>query len=257
MKHLTGEELRKLRKDKRYTQEALANKIGVSRTTIYDWERGAYFPVGSNLTSLAAALDTSVSYLMGEKDDPSPLVREPEEANKVFEIIQGGKSLGHIGTKAKDGGLTIFELIPIPLLSIETAASCGAGNGLYGVTPETSKSIFVDPCIFRKLDDTRKPFGIHTEGDSMTGAGLDPGNVAIVNPADEVNSGDMALVVWNDNWFIKWVVFMPDGNVELRSANPAYGSIVVDSELAEKTEWFRIVGKVVEIIENKRPKRAF
>lgn len=91
----------------------------------------------------------------------------------------------------------------------------------------------------------------------MEGAGLEEGSVAVINPAEDVISGDMALVVWNDNWFVKWVVWNPDGSVELRSANPNYATITVDKEYAADTNWFRIVGKIVSIIKRSKPRRAF
>ncbi|MDO5116552.1 MAG: S24 family peptidase [Synergistaceae bacterium] len=145
----------------------------------------------------------------------------------------------------------------IPVLSIAQAASCGAGNGLYGVEEEFTDFLFLDSNIFTRWDDMRKPFGIHIDGDSMEGAGLTEGSIAVINPAEETISGDAALVVWNDNWFIKWVVYMPNGDVELRSANPAYSPIKVEREYAENPDWFKIVGKVVDIVYKRRPKRAF
>lgn len=61
-----NERIKKLRKIKGLTQTELAECIGVSRTAIYDWERGAYMPEGANLRKLAEALDTTVGYLVGE-----------------------------------------------------------------------------------------------------------------------------------------------------------------------------------------------
>ena len=146
------------------------------------------------------------------------------------------------------------NFIEIPLLSMEAVASCGVGNGLSGVEPQTTETIFIEQSDLQRYDDLRKPFAIHTEGDSMEGAGLEEGSVAVINPAEDVISGDMALVVC---WFVKWVVWNPDGSVELRSANPNYATITVDKEYASDANWFRVVGKVVSIIKRSKPRRAF
>lgn len=140
---------------------------------------------------------------------------------------------------------------------MEAIASCGVGNGLSGVDLQAADTIFIEQSDLHRYDDLRKPFAIRTEGDSMEGAGLEEGSVAVINPAEDVLSGDMALVVWNDNWFVKWVVWNPDGSVELRSANPNYGTIKVDKEYAADNSWFRVVGKVVSIIKRTKPRRAF
>ena len=39
-----GERLRDARKDKKLTQEEVAEKIGVTTTTIQNWEKGKYIP---------------------------------------------------------------------------------------------------------------------------------------------------------------------------------------------------------------------
>lgn len=149
------------------------------------------------------------------------------------------------------------RFIEIPLLSMEMAASCGGGNGLYGVEADTVDTIPLAWSAISMYDEMHKPFAIHTDGDSMEGAGLEEGSLAVINPAEDVVSGDMALVVYNDAWFIKWVVYNPDGSIDLRSANPAYSTIKVEPEYAQDSSWFRIIGKVIRIVRDLKPRRAF
>lgn len=66
----TGERIRLARNKKRLSQIELANLTGIDNNTISRWERDALSIKGENLSKLAAALDTSVAYLMGESDDP-------------------------------------------------------------------------------------------------------------------------------------------------------------------------------------------
>jgi transcriptional regulator with XRE-family HTH domain len=69
---IDGLAIRDLRKKKGLIQQALADLVGVSKTTVLDWEKGRYFPEGKNLTNLANALGVSAAYLLGETDDPHP-----------------------------------------------------------------------------------------------------------------------------------------------------------------------------------------
>lgn len=238
-----GERIKSLRRNIGLNQGKLAQNIGVSLDTVSRWENEKRIPRTEDVTNLAAALNTSVSYLMGETDDPSPANSSRQTDQQPLKEATPNVRFGNI--------------CRVPVLSVAQAASCGAGNGLYGVDEGFTDFLFLDPKIFTRLDDLHKPFGIHTEGDSMIGAGLIEGSVAIINPAEEVFSGNIALVVWNDNWFIKWAIWKPNGDVELRSANPNYGSIIVEKEYADNPEWFRVIGKVVSIVNIGTPKSAF
>lgn len=51
------------------TQKQLANLVGVSATSVYNWERGAYLPDSLKLTKIAGVLGTTSSYLQGESDE--------------------------------------------------------------------------------------------------------------------------------------------------------------------------------------------
>ena len=225
---MIGKKIKELREGLNLTQEGLSNLVDMHPNTIARWERGELKPRGESLQKLARVLKTTTSYLLGETQ------YEP----------RSNVDLAH-------------NFIEVPLFDMATAASCGAGNGLYGVEPETTEMLYVDISDIQNFDSSRKPFAIHTDGDSMTGAGIEEGSIVLVNPADEVVSGNTALVVYNDNWMVKWVIYRPDGAIELRSANPNYAPIIIEKEYAQDTAWFRIIGKVLQVISKKRPRSAF
>ncbi|GKI13799.1 hypothetical protein CE91St44_02840 [Oscillospiraceae bacterium] len=66
-----GETIRELRREKSLSQEQLAERTGLSRQTIYKWESGQAAPDLENLKTLAGALGTTVSRLLGEAPPPS------------------------------------------------------------------------------------------------------------------------------------------------------------------------------------------
>lgn len=67
-RYVTGAVIRKLREDKRLTQEELAEKIFVSSKAVSKWETGQGFPDIILLEPIAAALGISVIELLSGED---------------------------------------------------------------------------------------------------------------------------------------------------------------------------------------------
>lgn len=220
-----GDRLREIRKKRGFSQEELADAIGAAHASISKWENGVTIPLLSSIEKLTVVLDCTAQFLTGDTYS--------EENTK-----QG-------------------DFVFIPLFDTTTVASCGVGNGLYGVDFSSTDTLPVASSVFNSYDTSRKPFAMYIEGDSMTGADINDGDIVIVNPADEVNSSDTALVCYNDKYFVKWIVYKNNGDIELRSANPAYQPLIIEKEYTEMSSWFRIVGKVVEVMAKKKPKSAY
>lgn len=58
-----GDMLREARVNAGFTQEALALRLGVSRSAIYDWERNKYIPTDAKNI---AALESALKFKSGE-----------------------------------------------------------------------------------------------------------------------------------------------------------------------------------------------
>ena len=67
-RYVTGAVIRKLREDKKMTQEELAGKLFVSSKAVSKWETGQGFPDVSLIEPLAKALDISVIELLSGED---------------------------------------------------------------------------------------------------------------------------------------------------------------------------------------------
>ena len=67
-KYVTGAVIRRLRENKKMTQEELAEKIFVSSKAVSNWETGQGFPDISLMEPLAKALDISVIELLSGED---------------------------------------------------------------------------------------------------------------------------------------------------------------------------------------------
>lgn len=110
-----GEKLSKLRKEKDYTQEQLADILGVSRQSISKWESDIAYPETDKLIKMRKLFECSMDYLLNEditeknsnhESDPVPILeklhttiknqcREKKSEKTVF-----GMPLYHIGCDA-------------------------------------------------------------------------------------------------------------------------------------------------------------
>ena len=81
----TGEKLAKLRKENKYTQEQLAEVIGVSRQSISKWESDGAFPETEKLIILSRLYKCSIDYLLKEEIEEETVMSEGEaiEASNV------------------------------------------------------------------------------------------------------------------------------------------------------------------------------
>jgi transcriptional regulator with XRE-family HTH domain len=81
----TGDRIRKRRKEIGVNADALAEKIKVSRSTIFRYENGYIEKLPMKyLTPIAAALNTTASYLMGWSETPW----EDEYRSRIIEYLQ-------------------------------------------------------------------------------------------------------------------------------------------------------------------------
>ena len=75
-----GGRIRALRRDKGLTQDELAERAGVSRSAVAQWETGRTGQVTGNLSRIAGLLDASVEYLVyGVDQNAAGQVRQGDE----------------------------------------------------------------------------------------------------------------------------------------------------------------------------------
>lgn len=105
MSKLLGKALQAARKQKRYTQQEVADALGVSRVAVSQWENGTSDPSTDNLIRICDYLDLNLSAatagmvkvkpmipLDADKDDPQPVMfvrdRRPEFRDTDDEFIR-------------------------------------------------------------------------------------------------------------------------------------------------------------------------
>ena len=83
------ENLKKIRKDKGYTQEILAEKLNVVRQTVSKWEKGLSLPDVDMLSKIANVLETDVNILLDGQittTDQSEIVKQLAKINEQLTI---------------------------------------------------------------------------------------------------------------------------------------------------------------------------
>ena len=84
-----AENLKKIRKDKGYTQEILAEKLNVVRQTVSKWEKELSLPDVDILSKIANVLETDVNILLDGQittTDQSEIVKQLAKINEQLTI---------------------------------------------------------------------------------------------------------------------------------------------------------------------------
>lgn len=142
-----GEKLAKLRREHSYTQEQLAEILGVSRQAISKWESNAAYPETEKLIRLASMYDCSLDYLLLDKPlEPGKQAALPPIdlrsfcIEKVSEKKIGNLPLWHVnigyGRVAKGVfavGLASRGIVSVGLFSVGVVSIGIVGAGLVAL----------------------------------------------------------------------------------------------------------------------------
>ena len=85
-----GDKLAKLRKERNYTQEELADLLHVSRQAVSKWESDLAYPETDKLLQLGKLYDCSMDYLL--KDIPDAATTNDNELNSAAEAEKIGRA---------------------------------------------------------------------------------------------------------------------------------------------------------------------
>ena len=115
-----GDKIRKLRKEKKMTQQKLGDMVGVSHRTIRSWEVEGRYPKQSSLyQKLADAFQCQVSYLMNDNETVCLGNDEPSEysgAKQARQILEQAAALFASGTMTNEDKTIFMDEITSCLL---------------------------------------------------------------------------------------------------------------------------------------------
>lgn len=78
------ERIKLVRKHYHLTQQELADKLNISRTTVFNWENGQNVPLQAMLEKIARVLDVNILYLTGDSDI---MIIPPDEDEEIIDRV--------------------------------------------------------------------------------------------------------------------------------------------------------------------------
>ena len=198
-----GEKIRLLRHQRGMTLEDVGDACGVGKSTVRKWESGQIANMRRDKIALVAnALGVTPAYLMGWDESPA-LPTMPA------------------------------NIVPVKRHTVPLLGEIAAGQPIYA-DEEHDMCVAVD-------DDIRCDFALRVRGDSMIDAGIYDGDVVLVRQQEDVDDGQIAVVLIDDEATLKYLYHQP-GGVQLVPANRRYSPWSYTGEAAAQV---RILGLAV------------
>ncbi len=212
--------LRTLRQENGYTQQYLADYLGIKRPTYTRYEGGTNEPDLKTLEMVAKLYNVTIDYLMG-RDDTIPHELSEEEVLEKFDVVP----------------MDMSRLKPIPVI-----ASIRAGYGGIAYTYDEDEVTY-------EYADVRRPeeyVFFKISGDSME-PDMRSGDYALVHKQNYANDGDIIAAVYNGEEGTLKQYYEENEAVVLHAFNSKYRDIIITGD---ELDGFRIVGKAVRIVRN-------
>lgn len=209
-----SEQLKKARLERGYTQQQVADAIGVTKSTYCGYETNKRKPDVHKIKQIAAFLHTSGDILL-------------ETGMDDYERTVGFRD-ENVPTPIPDNIMPMPKTYKIPLLG---TIACGepilAAENIEDEV-EIPEHIHAD-------------FALRCKGDSMINARIHDGDIVYIRQQPSVNNGEIAAVLIGDEATLKRVYVHSD-HVVLQPENPSFDPLVYFGEAMDQ---IRILGKAV------------
>lgn len=183
-----GVRLKQLRKEKKVTQQQLADAIGVSKTSVIYWEKDENMPKHESLMALAKALKTTPQWLLDG-------VAVPEKSNADIAKMEVG--IYQDGDPVPDGYVAIDYYDDVFV---------SAGNGYLNLEkPSNNKMLFPVDLIRECNVEPSTTKVIHVRGESMFPKLKDGQAISIDMSARTIYDGEIYAFQVGDDTKIKYL----------------------------------------------------
>lgn len=278
--------LRQLREQNGFSQKEFAAEMGIPQTTYNQYETGRRAPDFDMLSRIADYFHVSVDYLLGRSDEPEPEQKKKgpllptlamnlryyrlashlstsqaakladvpagtwlsweqgkalpsdEELSRAAEVI--GVSVSDLGIDANRAEETIHGLYPVKKKRFPVLGKVACGEPIFAEEDH-------DTSIMASAD-IDADFCLIAQGDSMTGAHIDDGDIVFIRQMPTVPNGKIAVVLIEDEATLKYIDWRPESyTLILSPANPAYRIQVYQGE---ELDHIRVLGQAVCLQKN-------
>ncbi|URN94533.1 MAG: helix-turn-helix domain-containing protein [Candidatus Pristimantibacillus lignocellulolyticus] len=203
---VVGDNIKKYRLVRNFSLQDLAERVGVTKKTIHRYENAENKIKDDTLKIIADSLNVTITQLT-------------EGAYEAVGMVQHDES----------------ENVSLPIVG---RISCGTG----GLAFDDVEGYEQTP---RSWINGGQYFYLRAKGDSMTGARIFEGDLLLIRSQEEVEDGEIAAVLIDDEAVLK-KVYKQNGMLVLQSTNPNYSPIIFNGQ----NENIRIIGKLIKIVIN-------
>ncbi|MEH7122076.1 helix-turn-helix transcriptional regulator [Bacillus sp. JJ1773] len=106
---MLGERIKKLRKERKITQEELGKKINVTKVSISGYENGIRNPDTDTLKKIADFFGVTTDYLLGRTDNPNEITSE--EIYEDPDFMYAMRSAQELSEESKQKVLDFIEMM--------------------------------------------------------------------------------------------------------------------------------------------------
>ena len=199
------ERLKEIRQSKGLSQADVARSLNISRQSYNFYESGKRDPDTKMLATLASFFNVTSDYLLG-------ITPSPKDLTNYVELPPENKKLPIIGT-----------------------VTCG---------PDGLAFQYLEGYILIGEEYKGDVIAFRCRGDSMKDLGINSDDIAIVRQQEDVENGELAIVVVNGEEGMLKRVRKFEGGIILESANSEYPPRIITGK---ELETVHIVGKVLEV----------
>lgn len=233
-----GEKMKQRRKELKISADEIAEKLNVSRSTIFRYEKGDIEKLPTNiLNELAVILKTTPAYLMGwessNKNDITTIYNElkPPRKEVVYQFAE--RQLKEQNEQPKVVQLPIIE--DDKEIEILSGHQSAAGFAILGDDSNMTSTVMKASKVPNGADEV-----VAIKGNSMEPLIMD-GEQVFIRHQPSVENGEIAIVAILDDGITCKKVYYDDaeGTVTLESVNDDYEDMVFP------VEDIRIIGKVL------------
>lgn len=205
----TGNRIKKLRLESGMSQEELAKRLGYShKSAINKIELGINGVPSSKIVLLSKIFGVSISYLLCDSDFPAPPSDlDPEK----------------------------YGLRPIVKKRLPLLGNIACGEPKYA---DEDRESYIEAGADIKAD-----FCLRANGDSMINARINDGDIVFIRSMPQVENGQIAAVIIDDEATLKRVYYYPENNMMiLKPENSKYKDLIY---IGQQLEDVHILGLAV------------
>lgn len=210
-----GQRIRDLRKGKGMSMKVLGDKVGLSESMIWRYEKGDLKSMDVNVVEkIAQVLETPPEEILGWDDSNAKILyRRFRNDYDLAPFLKGNS-----------------KKIPI----------------IDNVSDKPSFSLDKDEDYIELDKAVKGDFAVRAKGDSMIGARIFNNDLIICEKRDKVKNGEIAVILFNGEITLKRIYyFQSSGVIILKSENPDFSEIQINEDDFSN---LKIIGKALTTI---------